>query len=465
MKRYTLLNMVAVAIIFCIIGSLLGAVGMNAYNGYQIQKEQAISTAFALTVTASTEIPTATSTRTVQPAPTDTHVPTAQPLPSSSDDAVRCVDAMKHTQDKAREWPRDADQQAAYTRDRIEPIVSEIEKLNANCVAISMPLNDVPGAGSALSFIEAWVRTIRAHNNMHVWYRLKHTGYNAFYDMPFILDPQFHTDVHYDFITQNPQLFEAGDIYTPNTEPFMGITVKDENGNDHTYGTIKGVNCYGIPAPHQDDCHFGSADEFNEYIVKFYDRTKEAFETIGKSGVKVGYFGFDGYIAWGDDNPDWGPGKSVALYQETIKETGNALAFDHQWKKPDSDMVSTDYALIRSFYKDDPTLWPIVEKAIDSEKETGRPSPIVTFAKIRAYFPDVELCIGEWGANEVYNTPDEVKEVLEAAYLFGIRCFNYWQVGPDGNEENGERLLKKDGDTLIELPIYSAVQDFYESIK
>jgi len=312
---------------------------------------------------------------------------------------VFSIDVMKYSQDYVCE---------RWDEVQIGKMVTLVKEAGATHLAVSSPLDAVicPDGRmvNSVNLTKLWVSKARKEN-LKIWFRMKHSSMEGFYGTPRNLDPQFHILVHQEFIAKNPSLFQSGDIYTVNPEP--------ENAG------IEGINCF----PSQ-QCLFKGRDlqetvtSFNQWVVDAVLATQKTFATIGLGKrVRVGYFGFNGFISWGDRNPKW----DGILSPQTIFKTGNIVVFDHFFPS------ETD--------------------------------PKNEYKKIRNHFNNsTALCVGEWGATKGQSA-DYVEEVLKAAYKNGIRCFNYWQLGPHGIES----LTTMEGSNLIPNDYYEVVKNFYTS--
>lgn len=299
---------------------------------------------------------------------------------SNTSTLIKSIDVMKRTRDRVC---------SPSTDDEIATMIERIKNANATHVAISFPI-DQTYCNDPTPQMYAWVKAAR-EQGLQVWFRLVTNKWEGFYETQKHIDPYAHTRSMANFVTSHPDLFLGGDILTPFPEP--------QNGG------IAGVNCF------DGNCMFDSASSFNTWLRHNQSTLENAVSSIGKADVKVGYYGFDGFVAWGDRNPDW----IGILETNTITEIGD-LTFDHYF--PTSD------------------------------------DPVAEFAKIKSRFPDTELCVGEWGSIHG-ESPERINQVLQAAYDAGIRCFNYWHLGPDGVSET---LINHD---FSPNDRYYAVQEFY----
>lgn len=311
--------------------------------------------------------------------------PTSLPATAHTSWNIQSVDAMKDTKD-AICGPRSSDW--------INKWLDKAVELGANYVAISTPYDD-PSCGSSLNYTKAWVSAIRAHG-LHVWHRHMPLAFEGIYNVQKNNSSTF-LDLVKNYITSNPDLFQSGDIVTPIPEP--------QNGG------IQGVtNCANSI------CQFSSAANFNEWLRNAMATTNDALSSIGKSGqLKVGYFGFDGFVTWGDNNPDW----HGILEDSTVAQMGN-ITIDH---------------------------YPELVHETMSQ----------SLSALTAKYPHTPIVIGEWGTVTGGNTIQQIQDDMGAVKNDGnIIGFNYWQFGPSGS---GEQLID---DSFSNLAGFSAVQSFYK---
>src|SRR5258708_2555206 len=207
---------------------------------------------------------------------------------------IQSVSAMKETKDIICN-PRSI----AF----INQWVTTAKDLGVNYISIETPY-DNPACGDSLAYTKEWVTAIRAQK-LHVWHRHMPMAFEGIYSTPKDQTADYITMIS-TYIKNNPNLFQAGDIFTPIPEP--------QNGG------IKGITY----CPEQ-ICIFSGAADFNHWLRLAMNISQKAFTTIGLSGkVQVGYFGFDGFVTWGDNNPDW----SGILEKKTVQQMGN-ITIDH----------------------------------------------------------------------------------------------------------------------------------------
>lgn len=339
-----------------------------------------------------------TPTVTFSPTSTPTSIPTPTPtliiVPSSSQAtptaafsaswAIQGVSSMKETKDRV------CNQRSSQF---ISQWVDRSVELGTNYVSIETPY-DNPLCGSSLTYSKAWISAIRS-NGLKVWHRHMPLAFEGIYNTPKDPTKDYLKMISY-YIKNNPGDFAEGDIFTPIPEP--------QNGG------IQGITyCpYGI-------CQFSSAAHFNQWLRDAILASQLSFETIGlKDKVKIGYFGFDGFVAWGDNNPDW----NGILEDATIQKMGN-ITIDH--------------------YPE------IVGDTMDNDLN-----------ELEARYSNIPIVIGEWGTISGGAIEQQVLQSMGAAKRHkDVVGFNYWHLGVGGYEE----LVHEDLTLNIQ---YDEVQSFYK---
>lgn len=305
----------------------------------------------------------------VTPTPTPTNTPTPTPTPIVPSWPIQSLDAMKVTKDVVC---------TPYDQAQIDAWLDKVIEIGGNYVALSQPY-DNPACGNAVTQTGLWVSRARA-KGLHVWHRHQTNSWEGTYSF---------TKKKYDdhlvrmaeYIEDNPTFFEEGDIFTPFAEP--------QNG---------GIN--GLTFCANSVCQFGSKEEFNQFIRTAQKMAKLAFIAIGfeDGDIKVGYWGFDGFLTWGDNNIDH-QGTSK-LEASTVTAMDNLITIDH---------------------------YPASGASMSGDLDEAR-----------AVWPSADFFIGEWGTIGQSTATAREEAVVEAFDAFvereWIKGVNYWHGCCGGNE-------------------------------
>ncbi len=318
------------------------------------------------------------------PTPEGTAAPTPTPLALPSVNwPLRSVSSMKESKDRVCNQ-RDA----AFIRS----FVQKAKDLGVTHIGVETPY-DNPVCGDAVAYTNAWVTAIH-QAGLNVWHRHMPLAFEGIYNTPKIAGADYVAMIAA-YIRAHPDFFTPGDIFTPIPEP--------QNGG------IAGVTyCpFGI-------CIFSGPTAFNMWLRDAMYASEAAFNDIGLSGkIGIGYFGFDGFVAWGDNNPDW----HGILEDETIARMGN-ITIDH--------------------YPE------IVGDTMENDLN-----------ELIAKYPTVPIIIGEWGTITGGDVEQQVKNTMGAAIRPNVVGFNYWHMGTGGNEA----LINEDFTNRAQ---YDEVQSFFK---
>lgn len=323
----------------------------------------------------------APSTSPATPTPTPVIV---NPAPSTNSWEIQSVSSMKESKDRV-----------CGQRDQafIEKWVDKAKELGANYVAIETPY-DNPDCGSSLDYTKTWVNALRS-KGLKIWHRHMFLNFEGIYGANKNPNDDYLGKI-YHYIKDNSWMFKEGDIFTPAPEP--------QNGG-----------IAGITYCAQNVCIFKDAPHFNKWLRDSMDISEKAFSEIGLAGkMKIGYFGFDGFTAWGSMNPDW----NGILEDSTIAKMGN-IAIDHYPELCGDTM----------------------ENALN---------------ELQNRYPGIPIFISEWGSVDDYNVENQVKNSMGAAKRPGVFGFNYWHMGIGGNEA----LINED---FSVRPQFDEVQSFFRN--
>ncbi|KKR33148.1 MAG: hypothetical protein UT63_C0023G0011 [Candidatus Gottesmanbacteria bacterium GW2011_GWC2_39_8] len=349
-----------------------------------ITSQPAPTAALAPTPT-SAALPSPTPTGT--PTPIATSTPNPTPLPTSGYSwPIQSVSSMKETKDKIC----GQDSQVF-----IDSWVDKAKNLGANYVAVETPY-DNPSCGDALNYTRMWVNSIRSRG-LKVWHRHMPLAFEGIYSVA-KNNGSDYLNMITDYIKNNPSLFAEGDIFTPIPEP--------QNG---------GIS--GITYCAEGVCQYNNAGHFNQWLRNAMTASDNAFSIVGLGGkLKIGYYGFDGFVAWGDNNPDW----NGILEDATIQQMGN-ITIDHYPQLVNDSMVND-------------------------------------LNELQARYPNVPIVIGEWGTVTSGDLIQQVVDNMSAAKRPGVVGFNYWHMGMGGNEA----LINDDFTSRSQ---YSTVQSYFKNTR
>jgi hypothetical protein len=270
--------------------------------------------------------------------------------------------------------------------------VTTAKDLGVNYVAIETPY-DSPLCANSVTYTKRWVDSVRSAG-LNVWHRHMPLQFEGIYDTAKSANVDYLLLIK-NYIKANPTLFKSGDIFTPIPEP--------QNGG------IQGVTYCS-----QGVCIFNSKESFNKWLRDAIDVSNQSFSDIGLGGkIKVGYYGFDGFVAWGDNNPDW----DGILEDATISKMGN-ITIDH-YPELVGDTMENDLNELQNKY------------------------------------PNTKIVIGEWGAVVSNNQQNQVQNSMTASMRKNVVGFNYWHMGMGGNEA----LIE---DSFAKKTIFSKVQNYFK---
>lgn len=362
-----------------------------------------------------TDIPSGFGTLlTLSATPTSVLSPTPSPV-FVGDETIKLalsVSTMNQSKDKLN-GPRNNAEIAA--------LISKVKDLGSTHVGIETPYDSPVGTDvDALTYTKAWVDEARKQN-LKVWHRHMPIKFEGIYNQPKATDPadgypdKYITQVS-NYIKENKELFQEGDIFTPIPEP-QNSGVDGMNSNNHL--------CYDGQHQQWGPCMFGSVDSFNKWLRDIVTSSRNALTDIGLGSdkVRVVCCGFDGYMTWGDNNPDH-QGQSF-LTSDTITTLG-AISIDH---------YPAANATMAQDLKEFRDKWPGVDLWVS---ETG----------------SVPEMIGTSTVQEVTKMIlDGIKENLNI-----IKGFQWFQLGPARDES----LVHDDGNGgFVPSEQYDEVQTFY----
>lgn len=191
---------------------------------------------------------------------------------------IQSIDTMKYSRDLSR--AKFFDQ--SFDQD-INQQVTGISSTGANYIAIGTPYDK-----EFKPFMLRWLEPARSHG-LKIWFRGNWSGWEEWFDYPGI-GPKTHIKKTEEFILNNSELFEDGDIFSPCPEC--------ENGGpgDPRYNwSVKG---------------------YRDFLIELHETSVQAFKKIEKD-VSVDHFSMNGDVAW------------LVMDATTTSALGNTVTLDH----------------------------------------------------------------------------------------------------------------------------------------
>lgn len=206
---------------------------------------------------------------------------------------IQSVDTMKYSRDLAREKENDKDFEKT-----IKSQIESIAKTGATHVAIATPYD-----AEFVPYLKRWVKAAR-ENNLKVWFRGNFSGWEGWFGYE-KMDREVHIKLVENFILNNSELFQNGDIFSPCTECENGGP-----GDPRYTGDVKG---------------------YRQFLISEYEVTKSAFENINKD-VGSNYFSMNWDVA------------ILIMDSKTTQSLDGLVVIDHYVYDPDQ--LSTDVIAI-----------------------------------------------------------------------------------------------------------------------
>lgn len=200
---------------------------------------------------------------------------------------VQAIDTMKTSRDKARE---------GVSTEVIENQIRSIAETGATHVAIGTPYEE-----EFVPYMRRWVELARKYK-LKVWFRGNLAGWEGWFDYKKITPDEHKTKIR-EFILNNPDLFEDGDVFVSCPEC--------ENG--------------GPGDPRQT----GDVEGFRKFIREEYNTTHRAFRRINKN-VILNYYSMNGDVA------------RLIMNREMTTKLGGVVTVDHYVETTDQLLSDVD---------------------------------------------------------------------------------------------------------------------------
>lgn len=206
------------------------------------------------------------------------------PKPDVAFWGLRSIDTMKYSRDLSREKLHDFSFDAI-----IDEQIKNIALVGATHVAIATPYDE-----EFLPILKRWVKAARKYG-LNVWFRGNWSGWEGWFDYP-AMSRQEHVMKTKNFILDNPELFENGDI-------FSGCPECENGGSGDPRST-------------------GDVEGFRNFIIEEYKEAKSAMRGINKK-VSTNYFSMNGDVA------------RLIMDEKTTAELDDTVTVDHYVKTPE----------------------------------------------------------------------------------------------------------------------------------
>lgn len=197
---------------------------------------------------------------------------------------VSSVDTVKYSRDLAREKGN-----SSSFEQEIDRQVKNIAETGATHISIGTPYDS-----EFVPFLSKWVRSARKYK-LNVWFRGNFSGWEGWFDHQKISRDE-HKKMLAQFITDNGNLFEDGDVFTSCPEC--------ENGGP------------GDPR------HNNDLSGHRQFLIDEYQISKDAFRKVGKN-VSSNYFPMNGDVA------------KLVMNIDTTRSLGGIVTVDHYVKDPE----------------------------------------------------------------------------------------------------------------------------------
>ncbi len=198
---------------------------------------------------------------------------------------IQAIDTMKESRDLAREKLKDIEYES-----KIEIQIKKIADTGATHIAIGTPYDQ-----EFTPFLKKWVVAARK-NGLKVWFRGNLAGWEEWFDYPKI-SRQTHIEQTVNFIKNNKDLFENGDIFVSCPEC--------ENGGP------------GDPRMN------GDVDGHRKFLIEEHEVVSKTFKEM-RLDINTSLHSMNGDVA------------KLVMNKETTKSLGGVVTIDHYVESPET---------------------------------------------------------------------------------------------------------------------------------
>lgn len=196
---------------------------------------------------------------------------------------IKSIDTMKYSRDPAGEKLNDPTFDTT-----IEAQIKAISQTGVTHVALGTPYDE-----KFVPFLARWVKTARKYN-LKIWFRGNFAGWEGWFGYKKDLDRSGHLVLMRQFINQNDDLFESGDLFTPCPECEHGGA-----GDPRQTGDVVG---------------------FRQFMTSEFQAANAEFRTVGKNVRTVSSINYD--VA------------NLVMDEQTANAVGDLVVIDHYVKEP-----------------------------------------------------------------------------------------------------------------------------------
>lgn len=196
----------------------------------------------------------------------------------------QCIDTMKDSRDRAREFLKQKD----YGREFAKKQIAIIRDLGATCVSVGTPYDE-----EFAPVLRAWSQEAHAAG-LNVWFRGNFSGWEGWFSYPKFSSAEDHHRKLKTFIVAHPDFFRDKDIFTPAPEPENGI----------------------LGSPWKSE---KNKNALNDFIAASTAVCEQGFKEVARV-VSCGFFGTNGDVALGGFTTD------------SLQKAGGVVVTDHYIK-------------------------------------------------------------------------------------------------------------------------------------
>ncbi len=197
---------------------------------------------------------------------------------------VQAIDTMKYSRDPSAQYLSNMPELNKIS----DQMAKDIAATGATHMVVDTPYDD-----QFLPILKVWVAAARKYN-LHVWYRGNWAGWESWFGYAPITRDQ-HYQKTQDFLTNHPDLFQEGDIFSACPECENGGP-----GDPRLNGDVAGHRAF---------------------LIKEYQMMTKTFRDIGKN-VQVNYNSMNGDVA------------QLVMDKDTTTALGGIVVIDHYVKTP-----------------------------------------------------------------------------------------------------------------------------------